>query len=151
MCIIQKKDKYTLVGKSEKLLNTYHHLNMKDTIESEDEEEEMEDFSFLSDIALSNVLTLKFSQANYHTIFRGVDNQYKFQYRDKKMKCIGAELLSYSRGSGEGEHESRNYLTGKVENYSVVEVHKKVGKSKWRKVKKGKLVNLEEFVYEDAY
>ena len=50
-----------------------------------------------------------------------------------------------------GEHESRDYIRGKVENYSVVEVHKKVGKSKWRKVKKSKFFNLEEFVYEDAY
>ena len=64
---------------------------------------------------------------------------------------IGAELFEYSRGSGEGEHESRDYIRGEVENYSVFEVHKKVGKSKWRKVKKNKLVNLEEFVYEDAY
>lgn len=141
-----KTDKYVFVGESKKLLNTYNHLNME-----EDDEDEMPDSIFLSDIVFSDMLTLNFSQVNYHTIFRGVDNQYKFQYRDGKMKCIGAELLSYSRSSGEGEHESRNYFTGKVERYSVVEVHKKVAKSKWSKVKKGKLVNLEEFVYEDAY
>lgn len=144
-----KTDKYVLVGKNEKLPNTYKESKAEE--ENKESENDMSDTVFLSDITLDKILRLKFSQVNFHTIFRGVDNQYKFQYSNGKMKCIGAELLSYHRASGEGEHESRNYLTGKVESYSVVEVHKKAGKSKWSKVKKGKLVNLEEFVYEDAY
>ena len=110
------------------------------------------DYPFLSKIIMDdNLLTLKFSQINYHTVFRGVDNQYKFQYRNRKIKLIGAELFDYSRGRGDGFKESINYLTRQKESYEVEDLTKRVGKSKWSTLKKYNLIKLEEFVYEDVY
>ena len=144
-----KQEKYRLVGSNSKLLGTYEHLPASK--ENESDEEMMEDFYFLSSMTFDKILTLKFSQGNYHTIFRGVDNRYKFQYRDNKMKLIGAELFNYGRGTGQGGGESINYLSGKVERYEVEELDKRVGTSKWSKLKKSKLIALEDFLYEDAY
>ena len=143
----KKQKKYTLVGTNEKLPSSYAHLPPQ----NETDEEEMSDYVFLADIKLDRLLTLQFSQINYDTIFRGVDNQYKFQYRDHKMKLIGAELLNYSRARGDGFADSINYLSGKKESYEVVDVDKQVGKSTWRNLKKFKLIELEEFLYDDVY
>ena len=137
----KKEKKYILRGVNDTLPPSYEHLPSV---------KEFEDYQLLSSITIDKLLILKFSKINYHTIFSGVDNQYKFQYRDHKMKLIGAELLEYSRAKGDGFAESINYLSGKKESYEVVDVHKKLGKSKWSKLKKAKLMELEEFLYEDV-
>jgi len=144
-----KLNRYTLVETNEYLPPSYATIKSQNQVNVK--EDEMEDFYFLSNIHLDKLLILSFSQANYHTVFRGIDNKYKFQYRNKKMKLIGAELLNYSRTRGNGIQESINYLSGKKEIYSVVDVHTKKGKSKWRKLQEKKLLNLEEFRYEDVY
>ena len=137
----EKLKKYDLVGANEKLPVSYEHLS----------HEEKGDISILSHITFDGALWLEFSQINFHTIFRGIDNQYKFQYYDDKMKLIGAELFDYRRATGEGYRKSINYLSGKKESYEVEEMDKRVGKATWGKLKESKLIELEEFLYEVVY